>query len=100
MVETCTKIHGFPPPQPCRVCTARTNQGADLIRIFDDPEAMSRGAAELLVSIAKEAVATRGRFSVALSGGGTPRRTYELLATAPLRGQVDWSRAHFSLLGG
>ena len=65
-----------------------------MIRIFDDPEAMSRGAAELLVGIAKQAVAARGRFSVALSGGGTPRRTYELLATAPYREQVDWSRAH------
>ena len=65
-----------------------------MIRIFDDPEAMSRGAAELLVGIAKQAVAARGRFSVALSGGGTPRRTYELLATAPYRDQVDWSRAH------
>ena len=52
-----------------------TNQGADLIRIFDDPEALSRGAAELLVSIARQAVAARGRFSIALSGGATPRRT-------------------------
>ena len=66
-----------------------------MIRIFDDPEAMSRAAAELLVSIARQAVAARGRFSVALSGGGTPRRTYELLATAPYREQVDWSRTHF-----
>ena len=65
-----------------------------MIRIFDDQEALSRGAAELLVTIARQAVAARGRFSAALSGGATPRRTYELLATAPYREQVDWARAH------
>jgi 6-phosphogluconolactonase len=65
-----------------------------LIRIFDDLEALSRGAAELLVNIARQAVAARGRFSAALSGGATPQRTYELLATAPYREQVDWARAH------
>ena len=51
-----------------------------MIRVFDDPEALSRGAAEFFVSAAQNAVAARGRFSVALSGGSTPRRTYELLA--------------------
>ena len=65
-----------------------------MIRVFDDPEALSRGAAEFFVKVAKDAVAQRGQFSVALSGGGTPRRTYELLAQPPLRDQVDWDKVH------
>lgn len=68
------------------------DHGAAVIRVFDDPEALSRGAAEFLVGAARDAVARRGQFSAALSGGGTPRRTYELLAQPPLRDQVDWDR--------
>jgi 6-phosphogluconolactonase len=65
-----------------------------MIRVFADEEALSRGAAELFVRVARDAVARRGRFSVALSGGGTPRRTYELLVQPPLRDQMDWTRTH------
>ena len=70
------------------------DHGADLIRIFDDPEALSRGAAEFFVDAARDAVAARGRFSVALSGGSTPRRTYEMLARPTFRDRVDWARTH------
>src|SRR5262249_5021609 len=38
------------------------------------------------------ATAARGRFTVALAGGSTPRRLYQMLAEAPIRDQVDWSR--------
>lgn len=65
-----------------------------MIRVFADPEALSRGAAEFFVNLARSAVAARGRFSVALSGGGTPRRAYELLAQPPYRDEVDWRRVH------
>ncbi len=65
-----------------------------MIRVFEDPEALSRGAAELLVRLAREATAARGRFSVALSGGGTPWRTYALLAQPPFREAVPWGRTH------
>jgi 6-phosphogluconolactonase len=65
-----------------------------VIRVFDDPEALSRGAAEFLVKVARDAVVMRGHFSVALSGGGTPRPTYELLAQPFFRDQVDWDKVH------
>jgi 6-phosphogluconolactonase len=32
---------------------------------------------------------------VAISGGSTPRRLYELLGVAPYRDQVDWQKVHF-----
>ncbi len=65
-----------------------------MIRIFDDPEALSLGAAEFFADTARDAVAARGRFSVALSGGSTPRRTYETLARPSFRDRVDWARTH------
>lgn len=61
-----------------------------MIRTFKDPEAVSRAAADLFVELAAEAVAARGRFRVALSGGNTPLRTYRLLAAPPRRERTPW----------
>jgi 6-phosphogluconolactonase len=65
-----------------------------MIQVFPDYETLSHGAAELFVRQAKAASRDGRRFSVALSGGRTPRRAYELLALPPFRDQVDWSRVH------
>lgn len=65
-----------------------------MIEVYPDLESLSRAAAALLVRQANLAVAARGRFSVALSGGATPRRTYELLAAPPLKNQAPWGRVH------
>ena len=37
-------------------------------------------------------MAARGRFSIALSGGSTPRRLYQILASAPHVGSISWDR--------
>ena len=63
-----------------------------LVRTFADPEAVSRAAADEFVRRAEEAVAERGRFAAALSGGSTPQGLYRLLAEPPYRGRVDWGR--------
>ena len=62
------------------------------LRICHDYEDLSRAAAELFASEARRAVAARGRFCVALSGGATPRRCYQLLAADPLREAVPWAQ--------
>jgi 6-phosphogluconolactonase len=61
-----------------------------MIRIFNDLEALSQAAAEKFSELANRAIASQGRFSVALSGGNTPRRLYEILAGAPYRDQIHW----------
>jgi 6-phosphogluconolactonase len=65
------------------------------VRILDDAEAVSRAAAELFVASAHAAVARHGRFAVALAGGSTPRRAYQLLAEEPYVGAVRWPRVEF-----
>ncbi len=65
-----------------------------IIQTYADLEALSRAAAELFARQAKDAVKARGQFSVALSGGQTPKRTYEILARSPFREQVDWKQIH------
>src|SRR5262249_59424064 len=66
-----------------------------IIRRFPDPEQLSRAAAEEFIRRAKVAGAARGRFTVALAGGSTPRRLYELLAETPYREQVEWPQVEF-----
>src|SRR5687768_2516195 len=65
------------------------------IIVKKDPADLSAYAAELFVSIAVEAIRARGRFSVALSGGSTPRELYSLLSTDSYRSALDWSRVLF-----
>ena len=69
---------------------------ADLkrLRIFDDTEELSRAAARRFVEMAADAVESSGSFSVALAGGSTPKRIYELLAGDELREQVAWPKCH------
>ena len=61
--------------------------------VFPDPPAVARAAAERIVALAAETIKTKRRFSVALSGGSTPRAVYELLATE-FAGKISWDRVH------
>ncbi len=63
------------------------------VLVFDGLEALSLSAAERLGRMAREAVRERGRFSLALSGGHTPRRLYVLLAEGGA-GELPWDRIH------
>ncbi len=62
------------------------------VRIVADAEALARAAAEHFVEAIQAAVAARGRATVALSGGSTPKRMGELLATDTFRPEVAWDR--------
>lgn len=64
------------------------------LKVCEDFESLSRCAAEKFIAQAQKACDEKGRFSICLSGGGTPRRTYELLAADAYRSKVDWSRVH------
>jgi 6-phosphogluconolactonase len=71
----------------------RGRSGVD-VQVHATAEAASRAGAESFVEHARRAIAARGRFDVALSGGDTPRRMYEMLAEEPLASRVDWARVH------
>jgi 6-phosphogluconolactonase len=66
----------------------------ELIVARDSAE-LAELAAERFAEIAEEAFARAGRFTVALSGGSTPRNLYVLLATGPFRSRIAWDRTHF-----
>jgi len=69
--------------------------GATQRIVAPDARALARQAAELFVTLAQRAAGEEGaRFTVALSGGGTPKALYGLLAAPPYAGQVPWERVH------
>src|ERR1700730_3563003 len=59
------------------------------IAIYPDLDTISQQAAAYVARIAREAIVTHGRFTLALSGGNTPKKLYGLLATEPYRSQID-----------
>jgi 6-phosphogluconolactonase len=64
------------------------------IRTLNTPQELFAAAAELVASAASEAVAERGRFTIALSGGSTPKSLYTLLASNA-RTSLPWDRMFF-----
>jgi 6-phosphogluconolactonase len=64
------------------------------INSFDGIDEMSEAAAELVAGLAASAVREKGRFSLVLAGGGTPRTLYETLAKQPFVEQMPWERVH------
>jgi 6-phosphogluconolactonase len=62
------------------------------VLIKSNVEELNKAAAGLFVAASIESNALRGKFSVALSGGSTPRGLYLLLASDKYRSKIDWSK--------
>ncbi len=71
-----------------------TSDAAQNMLVFADGEEVARAATRRFIELARAAIAANGRFSVALAGGSTPKRVYELLASEEFTGQTDWARVH------
>jgi 6-phosphogluconolactonase len=65
--------------------------------VFQNLDTLSETAAQYVTDSARRAIAERGRFTLVLAGGSTPRRLYQLLATPAWREQIEWDRWHFFL---
>ncbi|RZL12346.1 MAG: 6-phosphogluconolactonase [Hymenobacter sp.] len=65
------------------------------LHVFPTADAVLEALAAYFVTAATQAVAARGRFTVALSGGSSPKKLYELLASDAYRSQVEWDKAYF-----
>lgn len=72
----------------------RTAPGTPRVHIFGDAEELARAAARRFSSIAAAAQTHGGSFGVALAGGSTPKRVYELLAGGESFAGIDWPRCH------
>jgi len=64
------------------------------ITICPDAAELNRRVAERFVSLANEASTSSGRFTVALSGGSTPKALYSLLAMPGFADRIPWPKVH------
>ena len=64
------------------------------IEIFPSDVELIQSAAARFIQLAKRNIASKGKFTVALSGGGTPRPVYAALGEPENSCQVEWTKAH------
>ena len=62
--------------------------------VCEDLEELGQRAADLFVDLAAEAVRSQGRFSVALSGGETPKALHSRLGSPSYVRRVPWSQVY------
>lgn len=65
-----------------------------MIHVYDDIADLSRAVAETFAETAVESIRARGRFSVLLAGGDTPRQAYQILAREPFCSRIAWEYVH------
>ena len=63
--------------------------------VSKDISELSTRAADKFVDISKESIAASGRFTVALSGGSTPKALFRLLSSETYKHEVGWSNTLF-----
>ena len=66
--------------------------GKTEIRIFNNSEDLSVNAAELIYRLSKLYQKTKGRFTISLSGGETPKAVYSRLGEEPFKSGILWER--------
>lgn len=64
------------------------------LHVYKDGEALSVAAAKWIADRITDTLKTKDRFTIALSGGSTPKRLHELLAQAPYKETLAWSKLH------
>jgi 6-phosphogluconolactonase len=64
------------------------------LTVYPDNPSFVNGAADFVAKLTTQAIAERGRFTIALSGGSTPHPIYARLATSGYKERIDWSKVH------
>jgi len=62
------------------------------VEIAPDPEILAQRSVELFVAEAQKAIKTKDAFYVAISGGHTPKRFFELLGEVPQANSLPWDK--------
>ncbi len=61
---------------------------------FDNAEILATAAADYFVQLGNECILTKGKFTVALSGGSTPIALFKLLASIEYASKIDWKKIY------
>ncbi len=64
------------------------------LHIFKTAEELSANAAKWIANLISSTLKKQDRFTIALSGGNTPKKLHKLLAASPYKEQIDWLKLH------
>jgi 6-phosphogluconolactonase len=64
----------------------------EIRQVYPNADELARAAAVNLLNLARESIAARGVFTLALSGGSTPKKLYALLASDPAFRDFPWDK--------
>jgi 6-phosphogluconolactonase len=70
----------------------RTGRHQHKVIVAAEPMALAAAAADRIIA---RIAANSGRVAICLSGGSSPQKLYELLATDAYRGRIPWERVHW-----
>lgn len=62
------------------------------VEIAPDPETLAQRSVELFIAEAQKAIKAKDAFYVAISGGNTPKRFFELLGEVPQANSLPWDK--------
>lgn len=64
------------------------------LHVLKDGEALSQAAAKFIAGHITATLKKQDRYTIALSGGSTPKRLHQILAQSPYKEEIDWSKLH------
>lgn len=64
------------------------------LHVCKNYDELSEHVADWIVEYISKILSTKERFSIALTGGNTPKKLYEILASDAYKNKIDWSRAN------
>ncbi len=62
--------------------------------VSSDLEELSRRVADWMIVYINETLKKQPQFTIALSGGGTPKKLYQLLSSDSYKNSIDWTKLH------
>lgn len=65
------------------------------LKIYKNVEELIPALAERISEVSKEAIQARGQFNFVLSGGSSPKKLYQLLASEKFKNKIDWEKVYF-----
>jgi 6-phosphogluconolactonase len=66
-----------------------------MLHIYKTADETIKGLADFFVETVNTAIKEKGRCTVVLSGGNSPKKLYELLASMVYGNQIDWDKIYF-----
>jgi len=64
------------------------------LHVYKDANETVSALADWITSLIQKTLEVKDRFTIALSGGETPKKLYETLASTPYREKINWSKLH------